>query len=81
MCEWRKNSTSVLRYSALTWWESLSSLNKPHTWNDMKILMREIFVNPSVVINSYDEVYQLDQSLVVPSAMPNLFHGNVQKRG
>ena len=74
MCEWRKikNATSVLRQSASTWWESLSLLDKPHTWNDMKDLMRESFVNPSLVIISNDEVHQLDQSLVIPPAMPNL---------
>ena len=74
MCERRKikNATSVLRQSASTWWESLSFSDKPHTWNDMKDLMRENFVNPSLVINSNDEVHQLDQSLVIPPAMPNL---------
>ena len=62
MCQRRKikNATIVLRHLALIWWESLSSSDKPHTWNDMKILMREIFVNPSLVINSYDEEHQLD---------------------
>ena len=81
MCERRKikNATSVLRQSASTWWESLSFSDKPHTWNDMKDLMRENFVNPSLVINSNDEVHQLDQSLVIPPAMPNLLQDNVQK--
>ena len=71
MCERRKikNATSVLRQSASTWWESLSFSDKPHTWNDMKNLMREKFINPYVVINSNDEVHQLDQSLVIPPAM------------
>jgi len=48
MCERRKikNAISVLRHSASTWWESLNSSDKPHIWNDKKILMREIFVNP-----------------------------------
>ena len=43
MCERRKikNVTSVLRQSTSTWRESLSFLDKPHTWNDMKDLMRE----------------------------------------
>ena len=45
----------------------------------MKDLMRENFVNPSLVINSNDEVHQLDQSLVIPPAMPNLLQDNVQK--
>ena len=76
----KKNATSVLRQSASTWWESLSLLDKPHTWNDMKDLMRENLVNPSLVINSNDEVHQLDQSFVIPHSMPNLLQDNVQKR-
>jgi hypothetical protein len=36
MCERRKIKTSsVLRHLASIWWESLSSSDKPHTWNDM----------------------------------------------
>jgi len=74
MCERRKikNASSVLRHLASTWWESLSSSDKPHAWNDMKIIRRETFVQPSQVIYSSDEVHQLDQSLVIPPAMPNL---------
>ena len=81
MCERRKikNASSVLRHLALTWWDSLNFSVKPHTWNDMKNLMRENFVNPSLVINSNDEVHQLEQSLVIPPAMPNLLQDNVQK--
>jgi hypothetical protein len=74
-----KNASSVLRYLASTWWESLSSSYKPHIWNDTKNIMREIFVSPSLVINSYDEEHQLDQSLVIPPAVPNLLQDNVQK--
>jgi len=38
MCERRKikNASSVLQHLASTWWESLSSSDKPHTWNNMK---------------------------------------------
>ena len=74
MCEQRKNknATSVLRQSASTWWKTLSFSDKPHTWKDMKDLMRENFVNPSLVINSNDVVHQLDQSLVISPTMPNL---------
>ena len=74
MCEQRKikNASNVLRHLASTWWESLSSSDKPHTWNNMKIIMRGTFVQPSLVIYSSDEVHQLDQSLVIPPAMPNL---------
>ena len=45
----------------------------------MKLIMRETFVNPPPVLNSNDEVHQLDQSLVIPPAMPNLLQDNVQK--
>ena len=45
------NAARVLRLSALTWWESLSPLDKPQTWDDMKIVMIENFVKPSLVIN------------------------------
>ena len=78
MCPRRKvyNAASVLRLSALTWWESLSPLDKPQTWDDMKILMRETFVSPSHIVNSYDEVFQLeDQSIVLSLAMTKLFAG------
>ena len=56
MCPRRKvnNAANVLRLSALIWWKSLSPLDKPQTWDDMKIVMRENFINPSLVINSND---------------------------
>jgi hypothetical protein len=54
MCPRRKikNAVSVLRHSALSWWESLDPSNKPQTWNDIKLLMRETFVNPPPVLTS-----------------------------
>jgi hypothetical protein len=76
MCARRKvqNATSVLRDSASTWWETLRQLDKPQTWNDMKILMRETFVNPPPILNSNYEVHHLDdQSIVIPLTMANLF--------
>jgi hypothetical protein len=47
ICERRKikNATSILRHLATTLWESLSYSDKPHTWNHMKIVMRETFFN------------------------------------
>jgi hypothetical protein len=83
MCEWRKinNAFSVLRHLTSIWWESLSSSDKPHTWNDMKILMRETFINLSLVINSYDEEHQLDHSPIIPPTVPNLLQDNAQKSG
>ena len=37
MCARRKvkNAISMLRDSALTWWEALSPSDKPQTWDDM----------------------------------------------
>ena len=75
MCPRRKvqNAASVLRGTALTWWEILRPLDKPQTWDDMKIVMRENFVNPSLAINSNDEVNHLEEeSTVISLAMPNL---------
>ena len=47
----------------------------------MKIVMREKFVNPSLVINSNDEVNHLEEeSTVIPLAMPNLLQDNVHKQ-
>ena len=48
MCPRRKvqNVASILRCTALTWWESLSPLDKPQSWQDMKLFMRETFVTP-----------------------------------
>ena len=82
MCPRRKvkNAVSVLRHSALSWWESLDPSDKPQTWNDMKLLMRETFVNPPPVLTSYDEVHHLEEeSVVIPPAMPNLLQDNVEK--
>ena len=81
MCPRRKvnNAASSLRRSALTWLESLSPLDKTQTWDGMKIVMRENFVNSSLVINSNDEVFQLeDQSIVVSLAMANLLQDSEQ---
>ena len=83
MCPRRKvqNAASVLRGYALICWESLRPLDKPQTWNDMKIVMRENFVNPSLAINSNDEVNHLEEeSTVISLAMPNLLQDNVHKQ-
>ena len=83
MCPRRrvKNAASVLRHSALVWWDSLSSSDKPQTWKDMKLFMRETFVNPPPALNSYDEVQNIeDQSIVVSLATPNLLQDADQKQ-
>jgi hypothetical protein len=53
MCPRRKvkNASSVLRHFILSWWESLDPLDKPQTWNDMKLLMRETFINTPPTLN------------------------------
>jgi hypothetical protein len=54
MCERKmiKKATSVLTHSALSWWESLTPSNKPQTWANMKMLMRERFVSSNDVMSS-----------------------------
>ena len=75
-----KNAASVLRHSALVWWDSLSSSDKPQTWIDIKLLMRETFVNPPPALNSYDEVQNIEvQSIVVSLATPHLLQDSEQK--
>ena len=83
MCPRRKvkNAASVLRHSALVWWDSLSSSDKPQTWIDMKLLMRETFVNPPPALNSYNEVQNIeDQSIVISLATPNPLQDAEQKQ-
>uniref|UniRef100_A0A0D9W2E7 Retrotransposon gag domain-containing protein n=1 Tax=Leersia perrieri TaxID=77586 RepID=A0A0D9W2E7_9ORYZ len=72
MCERRKlrNVTSALIGSALIWWENLSMSshdNLPRTWDDMKVLIREIFVNRLVVPTYNDDVHMLEEQ---PRAVP-----------
>jgi hypothetical protein len=54
MCERKKikKATNVLTYSALSWWESLTPSDKPQTWDNMKMLMRERFVSFNDVMPS-----------------------------
>ena len=47
----------------------------------MKIVMRENFVNPSLVINSNDEMNHLEEeSIVISLAIPNFLQDNVHKQ-
>jgi hypothetical protein len=43
MCEQKKikKATSVLTHSALSWLESLTPSDKPQTWANIKMIMRE----------------------------------------
>ena len=57
------------------------SLSKPQTWNDMKLFMRETFVNVPSALNSYDEVNHLEEeSVVISLAMSNLLQDNVHNQ-
>jgi hypothetical protein len=51
MCDRRKIKIDVssLTSCALTWWENLCVSDKPKTWKDMKILMREKFYQHDLV--------------------------------
>jgi hypothetical protein len=68
-----KKSTSVLTHFSLSSWESLTPFNKPQTWKDLKILMRETFMNTPHVLNSSDGVhYLVDHTIVIALAVTNL---------
>jgi hypothetical protein len=72
MCDGRniKIVVSSLTSCALIWWENLCVLDKPQTWKDLKILMREKF-------------YQHDLAEHIPivsSSMPNILQDNAQKK-
>jgi hypothetical protein len=55
----------------LTWWENLCVLDKPQTWKDMKILLREKFYQ-----------YDLAEHIpIVSSSMPNILQDNAQNKG
>jgi hypothetical protein len=72
MCERRKikNATSVLTNSALVWWEDLCALDKPKTWNGLKINMRENFVQQ-----------HLEEAVsIAPPPMPNLLQDVAKKK-
>jgi hypothetical protein len=61
---------SSLTSCALTWWENLCVSNKPQTWKDMKILMREKF-------------YQRDLAEHIPivsSFVSNILQDNAQNK-
>ena len=61
--------------------ESLSPSDKPQTWDVIKLLMRETFINPPSTLNSYNKVHHLEEeSVVVPLAMTNLLQDNVYER-
>ncbi|CAN6163373.1 unnamed protein product, partial [Urochloa humidicola] len=60
----------VLTNGALIWWEALCVLDKPKTWNDLKIIMREIFVQQHL-----EEVVS-----IAPPSMPNLLQDSEQKQ-
>ena len=59
--------------------ESLSQSDKPQTWDVIKLIMRETFINPPSTLNSYNKVHHLEEeSVVVPLAMTNLLQDSEQ---
>jgi hypothetical protein len=64
MCDRRKIKivVSSLTSCALTWWENLCVSDKPQTWKDMKILMREKFYQHDL----------MEHITIVSSSMPNI---------
>jgi hypothetical protein len=58
-----KIAVSSLTSYALTWWENLCALDKPQTWKDMKIHMREKFYQHDLV----------EHIPIVSSSMPNIY--------
>ena len=69
ICDRRKIKLAVsyLTSHALTWWENLCDLDKPKTWNKMKILMREKFIP-----------YHSEDHIAFVSPMPNILQDDVQ---
>jgi hypothetical protein len=55
--------------------------DKPQTWKDLKVLMRETLVNTPHVSNSSDEVDHLvDHAIIIPLVVTNLLQDHIQKR-
>jgi hypothetical protein len=68
-----KKATSVLTHYALSWWECLTPSDKPQTWTDLKILMRETFINTTPELISTNKVHHLvDHIVVIPLTVTNL---------
>jgi hypothetical protein len=72
MCDRRqiKIVVTYLTTCALTWWENFCVSDKPQTWKDMKILMREKFYQHDLV----------EHIPVVSSSMPNILQDNAQNK-
>jgi hypothetical protein len=63
-------TVSSLTSCALTWWENLCVSDKPQTWKDTKILMRQKF-------SQHDLVEHIP---IVSSSMPNILLVNAQNK-
>lgn len=72
MCD-RKRIKIVVSYLssyALTWWENLCDSDRPQTWNDMKILLREKFA----------QHHLKDHITFVSPSVTNILQEQVQKK-
>jgi hypothetical protein len=70
ICERRKlkNVASALTNNALAWWKHLFEFDElPKTWNDVKILMRKIFVDSSPASNLNFEIHSLEEEATIAS--------------
>jgi hypothetical protein len=72
MCDRRKIEIVAISLTscALTWWEKLCVLDKPQTWKDMKILMREKFYQHDLV----------EHIPIVSSSLPNILQDKAQNK-
>jgi hypothetical protein len=70
ICERRKlrNIANALTNNALAWWKCLCESDElPKIWNDVKILMRKIFVDSSLVTNLNFEIHSLEEEPTIAS--------------
>jgi hypothetical protein len=72
LCDRRqiKIDVSSLTCCALTWWENLCVSDKPETWKDMKILMREKFCQHDLA----------EHIPILSSSMPDILQDNARNK-
>jgi hypothetical protein len=57
-----RQATSEFKDFALIWWNELATLGlQPHTWDGLKIAMRQRFVPPSYQRDLHKKLQHLDQ--------------------
>jgi hypothetical protein len=68
ICERRKlrNVASTLTNDAFVWWKHLCESDElPKTWNDVKILMRNFFVDSSPTSHLNFEIHSLEEEATI----------------